>query len=244
MALFFYEQWTCSLKKCHGASFGNGLKEEVEKHVFCLWMNIKTFRFKESVTFEKMEIKDMGELLAVAMSRGKCHWQKIRAVLASRLTASASSCSLLACRQKRQRGPETQSLFILSLWGCQTQGAVQGHIWDTMDLLDWTILQFWDRTSCLPWLCRLLWQEVTWHGQRASGIIMIIFYFVFFLFSFHINVSMNKKGKPRQFWYHDIPVFQVQLFVFPWFIGMMLFYSFKERHNISIQREKNSNNVN
>lgn len=36
-------------------------------------MNIKTFRFKESVTFEKRKIKDMGELLAVAMSRGKCH---------------------------------------------------------------------------------------------------------------------------------------------------------------------------
>lgn len=105
MALFFYEQWTCSLKKCHGASFGNGLKEEVEKHVFFfLWMNIKTFRFKESVTFEKRKIKDMGELLAVAMSRGKCHWQKIRAVLASRLTASASGCSSLACRHKRQGG--------------------------------------------------------------------------------------------------------------------------------------------
>lgn len=130
MALFFYEQWTCSLKKCHGASFGNGLKEEVEKHVFFfLWMNIKTFRFKESVTFEKRKIKDMGELLAVAMSRGKCHWEKIWAVSASRLTASASGCSSLACRHKRQGGPETQSLFLLPLpdTGSSVERTHMGH---------------------------------------------------------------------------------------------------------------------
>lgn len=195
-------------------ALGMDSKKRLKSMFFVFEWILKLSVLRKVWLLKKWKIKDMGELLAVAMSRGKCHWQKIRAVLASRLTASASGCSLLACRHKRQRGPETQSLFILSLWGCQTQGAVQGHIWDTMDRLDWTILQFWDRTSCLPWLCRLLWQEVTWHGQRASGIIMIIFYFVFFLFSFHINVSMNKKGKPRQFWYHDIPVFQVQLFVF------------------------------
>lgn len=57
----------------------------------------------------------MGELLAVAMSRGKCHEEKIWAVLASRLTASASGCSSKACQHKRQGGPETQSLILLSL---------------------------------------------------------------------------------------------------------------------------------
>lgn len=197
MALFFYEQWTCSLKKCHGASFGNGLKEEVEKHVFFLWMNIKTFRFKESVTFEKRKIKDMGELLAVAMSMGKCHWEKKWAVSASRLTASSSGCSSLACQHKRQGGPETQSMFLLSLPDTGSSvGDTYGTPWTAWI---WTVLQFWDSTSCLPLLCRLLWQEVTWHGQSASGIMMIIFYFVFFSVFFSYQCFNEKKGKPRQF---------------------------------------------
>lgn len=180
----------------------------------------------------------MGELLAVAMSRGKCHWEKIWAVLASRLTANASGCSSLACQRKRQGGPATQSLFLLSLWGCQTRGAVWGHIWDTVDRLDWTVLQFWDSTSCLPWLFRLLWQEVTWHGQRASGITMIIFYFVFFSVFFSYQCFNEKKGKPRQFLVPWHSCFSKLGFFVSMVIVMMLFYSSKERHKISIQREK------
>lgn len=131
MALFFYEQWTCSLKKCHGASFGNGLKEEVEKHVFFLWINIKTFRFKESVTFEKRKIKDMVERLAVALSRGKCHWEETWAASASRLTAECdTSCSSIAT--KGDRRPSA-----CSFCPCQTRGAVWGHMRDTVDCLDW-----------------------------------------------------------------------------------------------------------
>lgn len=149
-------------------ALGMDSKKRLKSMFFVFEWILKLSVLRKVWLLKKWKIKDMGELLAVAMSRGKCHWQKIRAVLASRLTASASGCSLLACWHKRQRGPETQSLFILSLWGCQRQGAVQGHIWNTMDCLDWTILQFWDRTSCLPWLCRLLWQEVTWHGQRVG----------------------------------------------------------------------------
>lgn len=88
-------------------ALGMDSKKRLKSTFFFLWMNIKTFRFKESVTFKKKKkrkIKDLGELLAVAVSRGKCHWEKKWAVLASRLTASASGCSSLVCRRKRQRG--------------------------------------------------------------------------------------------------------------------------------------------
>lgn len=51
--------------------------------------------------------------------------------------------------------------------------------------------------------------------------------------------NKKKKEKPISFWYRDIPVFpSFRLSVFQWFIGMTLYYSFKERHKISIQREK------
>lgn len=53
-------------------ALGMDSKKRLKSTFFLLLMNIKTFRFKESVTFKK-KIKDMGELLAVAMSRGKCH---------------------------------------------------------------------------------------------------------------------------------------------------------------------------
>lgn len=69
----------------------------------------------------------------------------------------------------------------------------------------------------------------------------IIFYFVFFLFSFHINVSMKKRKTPSVSGTVTFLFFQVR----PFFVSMvMLFYSSKKRHTISIQREKNSNNVN
>lgn len=204
MALFFYEQWTCSLKKCHGASFGNGLKEEVEKHVFFLWMNIKTFRFKESVTLKKRKIKDMGELLAVAMSRGKSHWGKIWAVLASRLMASASGCSLLVCQHKRQGGTwDPSPLFLLSLWGCRTHGAVWGHIWDTVDRLDW------DSTIVLGqyFLFAMALQTALTGSNmaRTKNEWDNDDYILFCLFSY--QCFNEKKENPVSFWYRDIPVF-------------------------------------
>lgn len=52
-----------------------------------------------------MENKGYGGAPAVAMSRGKCHGGKIRAALASKLTARASGCSWLARWLRRQRGP-------------------------------------------------------------------------------------------------------------------------------------------
>lgn len=74
---------------------------------------------------------------------------------------------------------------------------------------------------------------------------MIIFYFVFFSVFFSYQCLNEQKRKtPSVSGTVTFLFFQVRLFVFPWFIGMMLFYSFKERHKISIQREKNSNNVN
>lgn len=74
---------------------------------------------------------------------------------------------------------------------------------------------------------------------------MIIFDCVFYLFSFHINVSMNKKRKtPSVSGTVTFLFFQVRLFFCFHGYVIMLFYSSKERHNISIQREKNSNNVN
>lgn len=136
MALFFYEQWTCSLKNVMVLALGMDSKRLKSTFFFFEWILKLSVLRKVWLFFKKRKIKDMGELLAVAMSRGKCHEEKIWAVLASRLTASASGCSSKACQHKRQGGPETQSLILLSLWGCWTQGAVWGHIWDIMDRLD------------------------------------------------------------------------------------------------------------
>lgn len=203
-----------------------------------------------------MENKGYGGAPAVAISRGECHWRKMQAALASKLTARASGCSLLARWFKRPGGPETQSPFILSFWGCETQGAVRGRQWDTVGCLDWTILQFWDRTSCLPWLCRfaLTGCNMAWTKSKWDNDDSIFFLSLFcFLFSYQCLNEQNNKNNNNNKSERKSPsvsgtvtflFFQVfRLFVFPWFIGMMLFYSFKERHKISIQREKNSNNA-
>lgn len=78
------------------------------------------------------------------------------------------------------------------------------------------------------------------YGHSASGIIMIIFLFcLLFFLSFFISMfSRKKKENPVSFWYRDIPVL-----VFCFVFGVhgycyVLFYSSKERHKISIQREK------
>lgn len=155
-----------------------------------------------------MENKGYGGAPAVAISRGECHWRKMQAALASKLTARASGCSLLARRFKRPGGPETQSPFIPSFWGCETQGAVRGRRWDTVGCLDWTILQFWDRTSCLPWLCRfaLTGCNMAWTKSKWDNDDSIFFFFVFILFSFFISVSQwttttttKVRGKAHQF---------------------------------------------
>lgn len=50
---------------------------------------------------------------------------------------------------------------------------------------------------------------------------------------------MKKRINPVSFWYLDIPVFSVRHFCLViMVIVIMLFYSFKERHKILIQREK------
>lgn len=152
-----------------------------------------------------MENKGYGGAPAVAMSMGECHWWKMRAALASKLTARASGCSLLAHWFERHGGPGTQSPFILSFWGCETQGAVRGRRWDTVGCLDWTILQFWDRTSCLPWLCRF---ALTGSNMDKEQVGYRWFYFFFFclysvfLFSYQcLNEQKNNKksGKAHQF---------------------------------------------
>lgn len=124
-------------------------------------------------------------------------------------------------------GPETQSLFILSFWGCETQGAVRGRRWDTVGCLDWTILQFWDRTSCLPWLCRfaltrsnLAQTKSKWDNDDS---VLFCLYSVFLFF--HISVSMNKnttkKGKsPSVFGTVTFLFFQV--FGFLCFNGLLV----------------------
>lgn len=164
-----------------------------------------------------MENKGYGGAPAVAISRGECHWRKMQAALASKLTARASGCSLLARWFKWPGGPETQSPFILSFWGCETQGAVRGRQWDTVGCLDWTILQFWDRTSCLPWLCRfaLTGCNMAWTKSKWDNDDSIFFCLYCFLFSYQClneqnnNNNNNKKWeeKPISFWYRDIPVF-------------------------------------
>lgn len=76
-----------------------------------------------------------------------------------------------------------------------------------------------------------------------------VLFCLYSVFLFFISVSQRtkiqqKKEKPISFWYRDIPVFpSFRLSVFQRFIGMTLYYSFEERHKISIQREKNSNNA-
>ena len=196
----------------------------------------------ESVTFlnKKRKIKDMGELLAVAMSRGKCHWEKIRAVLASWLTASTSGCSSLACQHKRQEGPETQSLFLLSLWGCWTQGAVWGHIWDTVDCLDLdstTVLgQYFLFAMALQTALtgsNMAWTKSEWDND--DYILFCLFFPVFFSY----QCFNEKKGKPRQFlvpWHSCFS--KLGIFLFPWLLLWCYFTVLKKGTKISIQREK------
>lgn len=200
-----------------------------------------------------MENKGYGGAPAVATSRGKCHRGKMRAALAWRLTVRASGCLWLARWLKRQRGAPRPSPYS----SCPSEAARHREQCGDAGGTQWAVWigRYYSSGTGLP-VCHgfadLLWQEVTWHRQRASGITMILFYFVFTLFSFFfISVSQwtkiqQKKGKsPSVFGTVTyIPVFpSFRLSVFQWFIGMKLYYSFKERHKISIQREKNSNNA-
>lgn len=228
MALFFYEQWTCSLKKCHGASFGNGLKEEVEKHVFFFLWILKLSVLWKVWLFKEWKIKDMGELRQWQRQRGKRHWGKMRAALASRLTARASGCSWLARWLKQQRGPPRPSPYS----SCPSEAARHREQCGDASGTQWAVWigRYYSSGTGLP-VCHgfadLLWQEITWHRQRASGITMILFYFVFTLFSFFFisvsqwtKIQQKKRKKPISFWYRDIPVFpSFRLSVFQWFIG-------------------------
>lgn len=151
-------------------------------------MNIKLSVLRK-VWLLKKENKGYGGAPDSGAVKGKSHWGKLWAVLAPRLMASTNNWSLQVCQHKQQGRGGTWDLVPvppvpLTLMDTRQWGDTYGTLWTA-----WigTVLWLWDSTSCLPWLCRLLWQEVTWHGQRTSGI-MIIFYFVFF----HINISMNK----------------------------------------------------
>lgn len=150
-----------------------------------------------------MENKGYGGAPAVAMSRGKCHWRKtgcvgleahseswwllMTSLLVETAEGSPGPCPYSSCPEAARHREQ-----------CGDAGGTQWAVW---------IGRYYSSGTGLP-VCHgfadLLWQEVTWHRQRTSGITMILFYFVFTLFSFfHISVSMNKnttkKGKAHQF---------------------------------------------
>lgn len=100
----------------------------------------------------KKENKGYGGAPDSGNVKGDVSLRKIWAVLASRLTASASGCSSLAC--KGDPRPSPCSSYPSEAAGHRDQsGDTHGTPWTA-----WigTVLQFWDSTSCLPWLCRLL----------------------------------------------------------------------------------------
>lgn len=179
----------------------------------------------------------MGELLTVAMSRGKCHWEKIRAV-----SASASGCSSLACQRKRQRG--TQSLrppphLLIPLRLPHTGSSVGTHGGHRGPPgLGTVVGQYFQFAMALQ--TALTESNMAW----TSGI-MIIFYLSFFCFLF-ISMSQWKKGKPCQFlvpWHSCFSELGFFLFV-SMVIVLMLFYSSKEKAQNFNSKGKNSNNVN
>lgn len=151
-----------------------------------------------------MENKGYGGAPAVAMSRGKCHWRKMRAALASMLTARASGCSWLARWLKRQRGardPVPIHPVLLRLWDTgSSAGTTAGH--RGLSGLDDATFSGTGLSVCHGF-ADLLWHEVKWHRQRASGITMILFFSVLILFSFFFisvwqwtKIQQKKKAHP------------------------------------------------
>lgn len=187
----------------------------------------------------------MGELLAVALSkRGEESLRKKKktwAVLASRLMASSSSCSLLVCQHK-QHGevtPDSVPGSPVSLRLLDNTEHNLGHTWDTVDPLDYscgTVLpDFHAYADCF---------DRKWHGmdKEQSGmiIIMVIFYFVFF----HINVSLKKKRKTLSVSGNvTFLFFQVRhlnfFFQFIFMVTVIIsFYSFKRKAQNFISKGK------
>lgn len=148
-------------------------------------MNINTFRFRESVTFKQIrgKSKDMGELLAVAMSRGSV----------------SSGLSVRACGCSERRGGLSRSCPPRPLFWPLDTGHSAGTYGTSWTARLGTVLL--DSTSWLPWLCGLLGTGIT-HGnrRRTRGIIMNLFYFVFIFFCLSfISMFQMEKDKPIQF---------------------------------------------
>jgi len=169
----------------------------------------------------------MGALLAVAMSRGKCHWEKTRAVSASRLTASASGCSSVPCQHKAARGTgdPVPAPPVPARHRDQCEDT-----WDTADRLDWdstTVLgQYFLFAMALQTALtgsNMAWTKSKWDND----------YILFCLFSFHINVLMEKRKTLSVSGTVTFLFYQVRLlFLFSRVVVMMLFYSSKEKHKI------------
>lgn len=139
----------------------------------------------------------MGELRQWQCQGGGVTGEKMRAALASKLTARASGCSLLARWLKRQRGARDPAPIhpVLLRHTGSSAGTPVGH--SGLSGLDDTTVLGQDFLFAMAF-ADLLRQEVTWHGQRASGnddSILFYLYSVFFFFFFfsHISVSTNKK---------------------------------------------------
>lgn len=155
------------------------------------------------------------------------------AALAHRLTAEGrrSFASIPSKRRTRHPVPSVPP----RLTDTPSSEGVHGTPWTART---GTLQDFQDTTSCLPGFARfLLWQEVTWHGQRPSGDDND--YILFCLF--HINVSMKTLSVSGTV---TFLFFQVRLFVF-WFDGYLfekIFLS-TEKAYIQFKGKKNSNNV-
>lgn len=142
------------------------------------------------------------------------------------------------CVASGDKGTYSRSLSCAGPKGCWTRGTAQRHMTDTWDSMDrhtvhwtpwtdlhgtpWTawigtVLQFCDSTSWLPWLCGLLWQEVTWQWMENEwDNNEFILFCLFFCFLF-ITMFQWKKDKPSQFLVSWHSCFSVRHFLFGYY---------------------------
>lgn len=161
----------------------------------------------------------MGELLAVALSRGKCHWQKIRTQLASRLTASTSGCSSLTARRHG-----TRSRFILPPGSCtgSTGSSVDTHMGHHgLPGLDDTTILRQNFLFAMALQTALTWSNMARTNSKWDNGDYILLSLLFF---FSYQCVNEQKENPISLWYRDIPLFSSSAFcvsMIYWFIGMM-----------------------
>lgn len=136
MALFFYEQWTCSLKKnVMVLALGNGLKEEVEARFFFFEWIIKLSVLRKVWLKKIKENKRIWGSSWQWQCQGGSVTEKSYGLSWRRLAASASGCLSLCCQ--RWGGLTPGPCPPLALQGCWTRGIARGHTRDSMDSLDW-----------------------------------------------------------------------------------------------------------